>query len=109
VYHDLSRGTTAGRSARSRLQRTILTTSIMHQVAKGYIRGACAEIREDGETSPRADSFGGVVGERHDNRGGHEQGIAVGARDRVLTPRYERPRTLRCECSSKRACGLAEW
>jgi len=60
VYHDLSRGTTAGRSARCRLQRAILTTSIMHQVAKGYIRGACAEIREGGETSPRADSFGGT-------------------------------------------------
>jgi len=25
----------------------------MHQVAKAYIHGACAEIREDGETSPR--------------------------------------------------------
>jgi len=57
VHHDLS---PAGRSARCRLQRTILTSSIMHQVAKEYIRGACAEIREDGEPSPRADSFGGT-------------------------------------------------
>jgi len=60
VYHDLSRGTTAGHSARCRLQRTIPTTSIMHQVAKEYIRGACVEIREDSETSPRAGSFGGT-------------------------------------------------
>jgi len=50
----------------------------------------------------------GAVGERNGNRGG-EQGIAVSARDRVLTPRYERPRTQRCECLSKRACDLAEW
>jgi len=32
----------------------------MHQVTKVYIRGACAEIREDGETSPGAGSFGGT-------------------------------------------------
>ena len=51
----------------------------------------------------------GVVGERNDNRGGCEQGIAVGARDRMLIARYERQRTLRCECSSKRAVDLAEW
>jgi len=63
----------------------------MHQVAKGYIRGVCAEIREDGETSPRAGTLRrsrdghGVVGGRNDNHKGHEQGIAVGARDRVLT------------------------
>ena len=49
------------------------------------------------------------MGERNVNRGGREQGIAVDAIDRVLTPRYERPRTLRCECSSERACDLAEW
>jgi len=30
------------------------------------------------------------VGERNDNRGGCEQGIAVGARDRVLIAQYER-------------------
>jgi len=50
----------------------------MHQVAKAYISRACAEIREDGETSPRAGAFRrsrdehGVVGERNDNRGGRE-------------------------------------
>jgi len=32
----------------------------MHQVAKEYIRGACAEIREDGEKNPRAGAFGGT-------------------------------------------------
>jgi len=32
----------------------------MHQVAKEYTRGPCAEIREDGEASPRAGSFGGT-------------------------------------------------
>jgi len=85
------------------------------QVAKEYTRGACAEIREDSETTPRAGAFrrwrdeDGVVGERNDNRGGCEQAIAVGARDRVLIARYERQRTLRCERSSKRAVDLAEW
>jgi len=74
----------------------------MHQVANAYIHGPCAEIREDGETSPRAGAFRrsrderGVVDERND-RGGREQGIAVGARDRVLTARYERRRILSCE------------
>jgi len=87
----------------------------MHQVAKAYIRGACAEIQENSETSPRAGAFrrsrdeDEAVGERNDNRGGREQGIAVGARDRVLIARYERQRTRRCECSSKRAVDLAEW
>ena len=66
----------------------------MHQVANAYIRGPCVEIREDGETSPRAGAFRrsrerGVVDERN-GRGGREQGIAVGARDRVLTARYKR-------------------
>jgi len=46
----------------------------MHQVAKAYIRGACAELREDGETSRRAGAFRrsrdehGVVGGSNDNR-----------------------------------------
>ena len=87
MYQDLSRGTTAGCSAGCCLQRTTLTTSSMHQVAKAYIRGACAEIREDGETNPRTGALRGergVVDERND-RGVREQGIAVGARDRVLT------------------------
>jgi len=49
----------------------------MHQVAKAYIRGACAELREDGETSPRAGAFRhsrdehGFVG-GNDNRGRRE-------------------------------------
>jgi len=87
----------------------------MHQAAKEYILGVCAESGEDGETSPRAGAFrrprdeDGVVGERNDNRGGGEQGIAVGARHRVLTARYERQRTLRCECSPKWSCDLAVW
>jgi len=47
----------------------------MHQVAKEYIRGARAEIRDDSETSPRAGAFRrsrdehGVMGERNNNRG----------------------------------------
>ena len=86
----------------------------MHQVAKAHIRRACAEIREDGETSPRAGAFrrsrdeDGVVGERNDNRGDREQGFVMGVRDGVLTAPYERQRTRSCECSSKRACDLAE-
>jgi len=62
----------------------------MHQVAKAYIRGACAEIREDAETSPRAGAFRlsrdeeEVVGRSNENRRRREQGIAVGAGDRVL-------------------------
>jgi len=82
--------------------------------SKAHIRRACAEIREDGEASMRAGTFQrsrdehGAVGERNDNRGDREQGIAVGARERVLTAPYERQRTLSCECSSKRACELAE-
>jgi len=43
-----------------------------------------------------------VVGERNDNRRRREQGIAGGARYRVLKEWYERQRTLRCECSLKR-------
>jgi len=76
---------------------------------KAYIRRACAEIREDSEASMRAGAFQrsrdehGVVGERNDNRGDREQGIEMGARDRVLTAPYERQRTLSCECSSGRA------
>jgi len=86
----------------------------MHQVAKACIRRACAEIREDGETSARAGAFrrsrdeGEIMDERNDNRGGCEQGIAMGARVTVLTAPYERQRTRSCECSSKRACDLAE-
>ena len=91
-------------------------------MAKAYIHEAYAEIREDGETNPRAGAFWrsrdehGDAGERNDNRGGREQGIVVDisylARDRVLTARYEKQRTLRfldCECSSTRVCDFAEW
>ena len=87
----------------------------MHEVANAYIRGACAEIREGSETSPRAGAFRrsrdehGVVGERNDNRGGCEQGVAAGARDRVLIARYKRQRIRRRECSSQRVVYLAEW
>jgi len=86
----------------------------MHQVAKAYIRGACVEIREDSEMSPRAGAFrrsrdeAEVVGERNDNRECCEQAIAVGSRDRMLIARYERQRTRSCECSSKRVVDLAE-
>jgi len=58
----------------------------MHQVAKAYICGAYAEIREGGETSPRAGAFRrsrkehGNTGERNDNHGGREQGMAVDIR-----------------------------
>jgi len=75
LYHDLYHGSTTGCSTRCCLQRTTTTTSFTHQVAKEYIRGTCAGIREDGETSPRAGAFrrsrdeDGVVGERNDNRG----------------------------------------
>ena len=88
MYHDLSRGTTAGCSPGCCLQRTTTTTSFMHQVAKEYY--AEPVLRADGETSPRAGAFRhtrhehGVVGERSDNRRGREQGIAVGSRSRVL-------------------------
>ena len=96
------------------LQR-MSTTSFMHHVAKSYYVEPVLRSQEDGKTSPRAGAFRrsrdehGVVGERKDNRGGHEQSIAVGARDRVLKAWYERQRTLSCECSSKRTCNLAEW
>ena len=89
MYHDFSCGTTTGCSAGCCLQRTTLTIPFMQEVAKAYIRGACAEIREDGETSPRAGAFRlsrdeeEVVGRSNENRRRHEQGIAVGARDRV--------------------------
>jgi len=53
VGHDPSRGTTVVNhcDGGSCLQRAVLTTSSMHQVAKAYICGACAEPREDGKTS----------------------------------------------------------
>ena len=83
----------------------------MHQAAR---RIYAEPVPRFDETSPRAGAFrnsrdeGVIVGERNDNRGDREQGIAVGARDRVLTAPYERQRTLSCECPSKRACELAE-
>jgi len=55
----------------------------MHQVEKTYICGAYAEIREGGETSSRAGASRrskkepGNAGERNDNHGGREKGIAM--------------------------------
>jgi len=114
VYYNLSRGTTVGCSAGCCLRRTTTTTSFMHHVAKAHYAGPVLRFDrsvrrvQERVLFRRSRDEDGVVGERNDNRGGREQGIAVGARDGVLTARYERQRTLRCECSSKRACGLAE-
>ena len=76
VGHDPSRGTTVVNhcNAGSCSQRAALTTSFMHQVANAYIREACDELREDGETSPKAGAFrrsrdDGDAGGRNNNRG----------------------------------------
>ena len=52
MYRVLARGTAASThcSAGNCLQRTALTTPLMHQVAKVDIREACTELREDSET-----------------------------------------------------------
>jgi len=75
----------------------------MHQVAKAYICGAYAEIREGGGTSPRAGAF-----RRFDIRGRNMEMRVRGmtttgdvnrvlrwiylVKDRVLAARYERQR-----------------
>ena len=50
----------------------------MHQVAKAYIRRACAGLREDGRVRVVIrQTSDGDAGERNNIRGGRKQGIAV--------------------------------
>ena len=105
-----------------RLQRRVLSTAndtndfSYAPCGKGALCGACAEIQEDGETSPRAGAFrrqrdeDGVVGERKDNRGDDEQGIAVGGCKRQSADSAVRKtEDTKLRMVVEAACDLAEW